>query len=95
LTVGNASIPFSGGGMPDPVETIRRQWFVEINRRPRSLEALEAEYGQVWNSDQLRQDFEVLGFGAPLVVVRRRSDGVLGSLKFQHEPRLYFSFKPH
>ena len=81
--------------MLDSMETIRLQWFVEINSRPRSRETLEAEYGQVWNPDQFRQDFELLGFGAPLVVVRRRSDGVLGSLKFQHEPRLYFSFQPH
>ena len=39
--------------------------------------------------------FEVLGFMAPLVVVRRRSDGRKGSLEFQHSPRLYYSFRPH
>jgi hypothetical protein len=27
-----------------------------------------------------------LGFAAPLVVVRRKSDGVRGSLEFQHSP---------
>ena len=32
--------------------------------------------------------------GSPLVVVRRRSDGVRGSLMFQHNPRFYFSFTP-
>ena len=32
---------------------------------------------------------------APVVVVRRRSDGVKGSVLFQHSPRFYFSFDPH
>ena len=32
---------------------------------------------------------------APLVVVRRKSDGVKGSLMFQHSPRFYFGFEPH
>ena len=64
----------------------------EINAQPGSREALEAEHGQVWNTQELGEDFEVLGFAAPLVVVRRRADGVLGSLFFQHSPRLYFSF---
>jgi hypothetical protein len=29
------------------------------------------------------------------VVVRRRSDGVKGSLYFQHNPRFYYGFEPH
>jgi hypothetical protein len=32
---------------------------------------------------------------APLVVVRRKADGVKGSLEFQHMPRYYFGFQPH
>lgn len=32
---------------------------------------------------------------APLVVVRRKADGVKGSLEFQHNPRFYFNFQPH
>ena len=53
---------------------------------------LEAQYGQVWDIGQLSQDFEVIGFMAPYVVVRRRLDGRKGSLEFQHHPRLYFNF---
>jgi len=34
----------------------------------------------------------VLGFMAPLVVVRRKADGVRGSLEFQHNPRFLFQF---
>jgi hypothetical protein len=78
--------------MIDPTEAIRRERLAEINVVPGGREALEAEYGQVWDTDQLRQDFEVIGFLAPLVVVRRRSDGVKGSLEFQHSPRLYWGF---
>ncbi len=78
--------------MSDPTETARRQRLVEINVEPGSREALEAEHGQVWNTEELGRDFEVLGFLAPLVVVRRKADGRKGSLEFQHRPRLYFNF---
>ena len=73
--------------MSDPTEAIRRERLAEINAVPGGREALEAEHGQVWDTQQLRQDFEVIGFLAPVVVVRRRSDGVKGSLEFQHRPR--------
>ena len=79
--------------MSDPTETIRRQQLAEINADPGSREALEAKHGQVWDTNQLREEFEVLGFAAPLIVVRRRSDGVKGSLYFQHNPRFYFDFQ--
>jgi len=42
----------------------------------------------------MQEEFEPLGFMAPLIVVRRRSDGIKGSLKFQHNPRLYFDWSP-
>ena len=81
--------------MSDPTEPIRRELLAEINAQPGSREALEAEHGQVWDTDQMCNDFEAIGFMAPLVVVRRRSDGVKGSLFFQHNPRFYFGFQPH
>lgn len=80
--------------MSDPIEAIRRQQLAEINANPNSREALESEHGQVWTTSELSQDFEVLGFAAPYVIVRRRSDNVRGSLMFQHSPRFYFSFQP-
>ena len=79
--------------MPDATEAVRRELLAEINAQPGSREALEAQHGQVWNTQELGQDFEVLGFAAPLVVVRRRRDGVRGSLFFQHTPRFYFDFQ--
>jgi hypothetical protein len=78
--------------MNDPTETIRRERLAEINAQPGSREALESQYGRVWDTTQLGEEFEVIGFMAPLVVGRRKSDGMKGSLEFQHSPRMYFNF---
>ena len=81
--------------MIDETETIRRNLVATINAEPGSREYLEAQHGQVWDTNQLQEDFEVLGFMAPIIAVRRKSDGVKGSLFFQHGPRFYFNFQPH
>jgi hypothetical protein len=81
--------------MPDPTESIRRERLAEINAEPGSREVLEAEYGEVWDTRELARDFIVTGFMAPLAVVRRKSDSVVGSLEFQHDPRFYFNFVEH
>lgn len=79
--------------MIDETEPIRRQMLQEINAEPGSREHLEAQHGQVWDTTELQQDFCVLGFMAPLVVVARKSDGAKGSLYFQTTPRFYYGFK--
>jgi len=82
----------------DQTEEIRRNRLATINRAIESQDTkaerhrLEAKYGQVWDSAQLSVDFELLGFMAPFVVVRRKADGHKGSLEFQHHPRFYFNF---
>ncbi len=81
--------------MTDETEDIRRQMIAEINAAPGSREYLEAKHGQVWTTSELSEDFDVIGFAAPLVVVRRKSDGQNGSLMFQASPRFYFGFEPH
>ena len=78
--------------MQDPTETIRRERLIEINTEPSSRKALEARYGEVWDTVELSDEFVVEGFLAPFVVVQRKSDGQRGSLEFQHEPRFYFNF---
>jgi hypothetical protein len=55
---------------------------------------LVADQGRQWTTEELQRDFEVLGFAAPFVVVRRRSDGQRGSLEFTHSPRVYFGWRP-
>ena len=75
-------------------EAARRVLVGVINEEPKERAALEALYGQVWNTTELGEDFDVIGFLAPYVGVTRKSDGVRGSLLFQHWPRFYFHFLP-
>jgi len=77
----------------DETESYRRQRQAELNSQAVVKERLEQQYGKVWSTSDLVQDFEVKGFLAPFVVVRRKSDGKIGSLEFQHSPRFYFNWK--
>lgn len=54
---------------------------------------LAADEGQKWTTAQLQQDFTVVGFAAPYVVVVRKSDGKRGTLEFTHSPRYYFGWQ--
>lgn len=79
--------------MNDPTEELRRVMVAAINADPGSRAALEAEHGQVWDTDEMTRAFSVRGFMAPFVGVVRKSDGVKGTLTFQHYPRFYFDFE--
>lgn len=79
--------------MTDRSEAIRRQMTKSINAVEGSREYLEGKHGQVWDTTELQQEFSVEAFMAPFVLVRN-SDGVRGTLKFQHSPRFYFGFEP-
>ena len=46
-----------------------------------------------WTTQELTRDFEVIGFSCGFCVVRRKEDGVRGSLSFDHMPRIYYDFK--
>jgi len=65
----------------------------QINFMPGERAELKARYGQVWNAAELADDFEVISFAAPFVVVKRKADKKLGSLLFQHWPCYYFAFE--
>jgi len=80
--------------MNDPTEDIRREMVAHINAVDGSREYLESKHGQVWDTDQLQEEFVVLGFLAPFVIVRRKSDGEKGSLLFQNSPRYFWGFQP-
>ena len=77
----------------DPTEDARRALVAEVNCELAERATLETRYGRVWNTSELTNDFEVLEFAAPFVIVRRKADKKLGSLMFQHCPRYYFSFQ--
>ena len=79
--------------MYDETEHVRRAMVAELNSEQAELGNLEQEHGRVWSTAELCDEFEVLGFMAPFVVVRRKLDGHKGSLMFQHSPRFYFGWK--
>ena len=72
----------------------RRGYARIVEAGPGSREELEARHGQVWDTDQMRADFEAVGFAAPFLVVRRKCDGTRGCLTFRDSPRYYFDFTP-
>lgn len=55
---------------------------------------LERHPEGVWDTQEMTSLFDVHSFLAPFVMVTRKSDGVRGSLEFQHRPRFYFNFAP-
>jgi len=72
------------------MDMIRQLLAEEVNSDPTiTPENLE----ESWTTEQVREQFEVIGFMAPFVVVRRKSDGVMGSLMFKHSPRVYFGWQ--
>jgi len=77
----------------DITEQLRRVRLAVLNAEPGNRQSLEQRHGQVWDGSELGREFEVIGFMAPLVVARRKSDGTRGSLEFQHYPRFYFNWE--
>lgn len=87
--------------MTDPTETTRRE-MIDSGQPQRDLvaklhkAALRGdEKAPTWTTAELQEEFEVLSFAAPFVVVKRKSDGALGSLEFTHSPRIYFGWREH
>lgn len=84
--------------MEDPTESIRRARVRELNESLSSdektvLAELERSYGRVWTRDELREEYEIISFLAPYVLVRERATGKKGTMEFTHMPRFYFSFQ--
>ena len=80
----------------DETEEIRKELVREINATLPERERLEIEYGKgnVWDTKELSERFEVQGFMAPFCVVRDRATGKKGTVMFTHHPRFYFRFDP-
>ncbi|MGA2033218.1 MAG: hypothetical protein ABSG68_13250 [Thermoguttaceae bacterium] len=75
--------------MIDPLKEMHRR-IERLLSQPRTREELKAVFRQVWDERQLAEDFEVLGFIDEAMEVRRKSDGLVGSLSYQDSPRFYF-----
>lgn len=71
-----------------------RKAIVESGAMTEELDRVIRAGEPIWGTDELKADFTVEGFMAPFVVVRRKADGVRGSLCFTHDPRFYFNFEP-
>lgn len=76
-----------------PTESIRRAAVNILNSEAGPRKELEDKYGQVWNTEELQNDYNVLSFLAPMIIVVRKSDSVKGTLFFQHDPRYYWGFE--
>jgi hypothetical protein len=78
--------------MNDETEEMRRARVDQLHEEATNRLELEERYGKVWSSTELRADFEVVGFCAPVVIVKERATGKTGSLEFQHMPRFYWGW---
>lgn len=76
------------------IDSDKKELEIEERQAKERRDLLEETYGvdNVWDTEQVTKAFEVLGFGAPVVSVIRRSDGQKGSLVFDHMPRFYYDF---
>jgi hypothetical protein len=72
----------------------RRTKMNDNSQTGQNRQALEAAHGNVWTEEEIAQEFRITAIIAPQVVVVRRSDGQVGSLTFQNDPRFYFNFQP-
>lgn len=78
--------------MEDKTEDIRRG-MIATGQPAADLAQAQDAGEKTWTTAEMQADFEVLGFMAPFVTVCRKSDGVLGSLEFGHNPRVYFGWR--
>lgn len=74
------------------LEMAQRARQAELVAEGTERDALVARYGTVYTTDEMREVFEPVGFMAPFMVCKRRSDGAVGSLEFAGRPRFYFNF---
>jgi len=77
----------------DPTELPRRVLQAALNADQSPRAELEQRYGQCWSTAELSDEFRLIGFMTPFVLVVRKSTGEKGSLEFRHSPRLYFNWK--
>jgi hypothetical protein len=64
----------------------------DVSRQEQDLHYELQHGGKTWTTDEMQEEFVVLGFSAPFVIVERKSDRATGTLEFTHFPRYYFDF---
>jgi len=61
-----------------------------MNEPKECVEALR--FDRKLTTEELREEFEVLSFLAPYVMVRHKATGQKGSMMFEQNPRIYYGF---
>lgn len=61
---------------------------------PEQVKREQEEGRPIWTTTSMQAEFTVEAFAAPFVLVKRKSDGVRGTLQFTHVPRFYFAWVP-
>ena len=61
---------------------------------PDVFQAIQEEGGECWSTEEVTQEFDILGFMAPFCVAVRISTGEKGALAFVHRPRIYYAWRP-
>ena len=70
----------------------RLKW--QVRPRPRSREELAAQHGDVFDTAELARSFVITAIIDDSIVVRRKCDNVVGTMRYQDQPRFYFGFIP-
>ncbi len=71
----------------------RKNRKADVQAASKTREELESEHGQVWDTAQLAKDFVITAIIGNTVVVRRKADDCVGTLRMQERPRLYYGFE--
>jgi hypothetical protein len=48
---------------------------------------------QQWTAEELADEFDLLGLFVSPTIVRRKADGMRGTIRFKGNPRLFFDFR--
>jgi hypothetical protein len=60
---------------------------------PDVFQAIQEEGGECWSTEEVTQEFDILGFMAPYCVAVRKETGKKGALAFVHRPRIYYGWQ--
>ena len=71
-------------------ETIRRLQQAVVNQTPTDQLPIK---DRTWTTQELQEEFDVIGFAAPYVVVSSKTTGKRGTMMFKHSPRIYFNYE--
>lgn len=81
----------------DPTENTRRSLTASINieiesqDETKERERLKKKWGNVYNTEEVQEKFQILSYLAPYIICIEKSTKKKGVLMFQHFPRFYFT----